>query len=380
MAAREDSGNRVVVKEDSGRRGEAVEAESCFAEGPAAEWEEVLVVGEEQHLGTGSHGGEHRQNGAGAFVIEGDEEVIEDERHGFVGGEVGFEGGEAEGEEELVAGALAEVFHGDRAAVPAHGREGGFVVVAEFRLESSEGAGGDGGEDFAGASQHGGLIGLPEAGDAFLEEGGGEAEAEEAGGVIAEGCGDGCGGLTGVGGLAAGCFDEFDGASGVRAFLIGGTEFSALCGEGVGGVLVADGEVFGRFCFDAGEESGERLAAGEAGEGAGEAVDALPEAGAGFEGGGEGIEIRCGSQVSRAEEVAEGCGSGRRGAAGELEAFAGRFELSGELAVALICSAGVGESLPLGGGSARGRRRWRQRPPKYGWINTPDSCSTCSLW
>lgn len=50
-----------------------VEMESVFTQGPATEFDEVVVVGKEKYLGALSQRGQLRENGGGPIIVEGDQ-------------------------------------------------------------------------------------------------------------------------------------------------------------------------------------------------------------------------------------------------------------------------------------------------------------------
>jgi len=74
--------------------------------GLLGEIDEVVVVGEDEDLGFLAEFFEDGEEGAGAVVVEGDQEVVEDQRDGRVFIEMEIDGGEAEGEVELVGSAF----------------------------------------------------------------------------------------------------------------------------------------------------------------------------------------------------------------------------------------------------------------------------------
>jgi len=95
------------------------------------------MVGEEEDLGAGGQLREHLEGGARALVVEVHEDVVHDEGHGFGAREVLLEGGEAQGQEELVAGPRAHPLDTDAAAVGAQGHELGTVVFVVVGLQAA---------------------------------------------------------------------------------------------------------------------------------------------------------------------------------------------------------------------------------------------------
>ncbi len=57
----------------------------------AAKLDEVLVMGEEKNLSALCQSAELREDGFGAFVVERDQQVIQNQRHGFVLFKMAFE-------------------------------------------------------------------------------------------------------------------------------------------------------------------------------------------------------------------------------------------------------------------------------------------------
>lgn len=80
----------------------AVELKLAVAQGLAAEFDEVIVMGEKENLGAAGEGAQLRENGVGAVVVEGHQQVVENQRHRLVSVEILFQRGEAEREIQLV--------------------------------------------------------------------------------------------------------------------------------------------------------------------------------------------------------------------------------------------------------------------------------------
>ena len=56
----------------------------AVAEGLPTEFDEMLVMGEDEDLGAFGQGTQLRENRFGAFVIEGDQQVVQYEWHGIM--------------------------------------------------------------------------------------------------------------------------------------------------------------------------------------------------------------------------------------------------------------------------------------------------------
>ena len=74
---------------------------------------EMGMVGEKQNLGVLAEVAQGSQRADGAVVVEVDQQVVEDQRHRFVIGEMKLQASQAEGEKQLVASAFAEASDGD---------------------------------------------------------------------------------------------------------------------------------------------------------------------------------------------------------------------------------------------------------------------------
>ena len=89
-----------------------------------------------------------------ALVIEVDEQVVRDERHGLGVVEIVLDRGDPEREVELVRGAGAHAGNRDPPAVVAQAGELHVVVVVEFELQRLERPAGEDGEQLARALEH----------------------------------------------------------------------------------------------------------------------------------------------------------------------------------------------------------------------------------
>ena len=66
-------------------------------------------MGEDQHLRLGRQLGERGEDPLGALVVGLQQDVVEEDRDGLGGGDVALDRGEAQREEELLAGAVAQL-------------------------------------------------------------------------------------------------------------------------------------------------------------------------------------------------------------------------------------------------------------------------------
>ena len=82
-----------------------------IGDGLAGEFDEVRMVGEEEHLGPGAKLGKDREGGAGAGVVEAHENVVHHEGERVAQLHLAFEGGDPERQIKLVAGAFAHPAH-----------------------------------------------------------------------------------------------------------------------------------------------------------------------------------------------------------------------------------------------------------------------------
>ena len=123
----------------------------------ARQFHQMAVVGEEQHLGAAAEVAEDGQDGAGAVVVEDDEQVVQDHRHGFVVLLMALDGGKTQGQVELVAGAFAHALNANLAAI-AQAHQHRHVVRAIGSRQAIETTLGDGAEQAAGPGQQRPLI------------------------------------------------------------------------------------------------------------------------------------------------------------------------------------------------------------------------------
>ena len=119
------------------------------AQGLAAQLDEVFVVGEEKDLGSIGEIGQLREDGLGAVVIEGDEQIIENEWHRLMRFEIPIERRQPESQVELIPRAIAQAFHWHLGLVRTDADENGKIVGTKVRPQPAEGIPGDGFEHVA---------------------------------------------------------------------------------------------------------------------------------------------------------------------------------------------------------------------------------------
>jgi hypothetical protein len=79
--------------------------EEVSRDGFVGHLQQMMVVGEERHLGRAGYVRQDHQRRTGADVIELHEEIVQDESHRLTGREVALETGEAQCKQQLVAAA-----------------------------------------------------------------------------------------------------------------------------------------------------------------------------------------------------------------------------------------------------------------------------------
>jgi len=184
-----------------------VELKLAVAEGLAAEFDKVIVMGEEEDLGAFGQGPQLREDGLGAVVVEGHEQVVEDQWQRLVRIEVLFQRGQAEGEEQLITRAIAHAVDSNPGIVRADADEDGNILGVELGAEAAEGTAGDAVEHGAGLGEQRALVLLSEALNLILEKVHGEAQAHKARGIAPEGGRARLGLLAKIGGSVTGLFE-----------------------------------------------------------------------------------------------------------------------------------------------------------------------------
>ena len=125
-------------------------------------------------LGQGGEGGE---DAAGAVVVGLEEDVVEEDGDRLGGRDVALDRGEAEGEEELLAGAVAELLDAAAGAVGGDRDQDVLVAVVDVGLQAREALAGQRGEQLVRAGQQRALVGAAVAGDRVAQDLLGEAGA-----------------------------------------------------------------------------------------------------------------------------------------------------------------------------------------------------------
>ena len=139
----------MMERHGSGGVAEAVEVKMIFTQGLAAEFDEVLVMGEEKDLCALGQRAELRKDGSRAIVVEGDQQVIQNERHGLMLFQIAIKRGQPEGQVELIPGTGAQTFHRNLGIAWPDAHEDGEVGGIKICIQPAERAAGDGLEHFA---------------------------------------------------------------------------------------------------------------------------------------------------------------------------------------------------------------------------------------
>ena len=113
----------------------------------------------------------------GALVVGLQQDVVEEDRHGLGGGDVALDRGEAQREEELFAGAVAQLLDAAARAVGGDRDEDVLVAFVDVGLQPRVALAGQGGEERVGARQQRALVGRAIAGDRVAQDALGEAGA-----------------------------------------------------------------------------------------------------------------------------------------------------------------------------------------------------------
>ena len=153
------------------------DVEPALGQRRARDLDQVAVVGEDQHLRLGRQLGERGEDPLGALVVGLQQDVVEEDRHGLGGGDVALDRGEAQREEELLAGAVAQLRHAAARAVGGDGDQDVLVALVDVGLQARVALAGQGGEERVGARQQRTLVGGAVAGDRVTQHALGEAGA-----------------------------------------------------------------------------------------------------------------------------------------------------------------------------------------------------------
>ena len=133
----------------SGSIAKSVEMKFAFAQGLPTEIDEVLMMSEEKNLSAFGQGSELRQDRLGAVVIEGDQQVIQNERHRLMIHQILIKRCQPKSEVELIASAVAQSFYRNLGLVRTNAHEDGKIVGVEIRAQAAKCVPGDGLENFA---------------------------------------------------------------------------------------------------------------------------------------------------------------------------------------------------------------------------------------
>jgi hypothetical protein len=122
--------------------------------------DQVTMMREKENLRVSREIRESLESSGGAAVVEGEEEIVDDERDrlGLGLGGAFLESSQSKGEKELIAGAVAEGGDGNRSAIGAKSNDLLAGFVAELNVEAGEGADGELLEEAARLFQHGRLV------------------------------------------------------------------------------------------------------------------------------------------------------------------------------------------------------------------------------
>ena len=95
----------------------------------------MLVVREQDNLGTPREVGKHPEGRGGAVVVELDEDIIDHQGNRLVAFEIHFQAGQAQGEVELIGRPLAQAFEAHNLASRCSDRlEHGLILVVVAQL------------------------------------------------------------------------------------------------------------------------------------------------------------------------------------------------------------------------------------------------------
>ena len=133
-----------------------------FGQRLAAHLHEVLVMGEEKNLGPLGQGAQMRNDRRGPPVIEGDQQVVENQGHGLVLFEIPIQRRQPERQIQLIAGPIAESLDPDFLLIGPDTDEHRDIIIIEFRAQSGECTAGEAAEDFARFLEQRTLILLPD--------------------------------------------------------------------------------------------------------------------------------------------------------------------------------------------------------------------------
>ena len=124
--------------------------ELTISKGLPAKFNKMFVVREKEYLSPLGQTRELREDRLGALVVEGDQQVIENEGHGLVDLQVAIECCEPERKVELVAGAITQTLDRDLGLIWSDTHEDGDIIRIEFRAQPVECSAGEGLEDLTG--------------------------------------------------------------------------------------------------------------------------------------------------------------------------------------------------------------------------------------
>ena len=97
------------------------------------------MVREKNHLGPGRNVRQRLQSGRSAAVVEFDQDIVDDKRHGFVSVEVVLDARQTQGQVELIRRAVAHALHRhDLPAARPHAHEHGVAVGVAVRPDTFE--------------------------------------------------------------------------------------------------------------------------------------------------------------------------------------------------------------------------------------------------
>ncbi len=96
----------------------------------SSKFRDARVMGEEKHLGFARKFAQYGQRSARTSVVEVDENIVQDERNGFVVVEMPFEAGDPQGQKQLIARSVAQSVDRDEHSARTNAFQYRFAFVA----------------------------------------------------------------------------------------------------------------------------------------------------------------------------------------------------------------------------------------------------------